>query len=96
MDTIRTYPVGNGEITLTAQDAEELRIMLQSDYIEHVINELIDAEPGVYEFMSTKHRSRFVRAMANRCSDLRDIEGCYEEILEDAMLEWAEELGIRR
>ena len=95
MENIKTYAVGNGEITLTAQDAEELRILLQSDYIEHVIDELIDAEPGVYRFYSDRARSAFVHNMVSRCSDLRDIEGCYEEILEDAMLEYADDLGIR-
>lgn len=95
MDTIRTYAVGNGEITLTAQDAEELRIILQTEYVAHVINELIDAEPEAYRFPSTKSRSRFVDEMTGRFSDLRDIEGCFEEIVEDTMLERADELGIR-
>jgi hypothetical protein len=95
MDNIRTYSVGNGEITLTAQDAEELRILLQSDYMEYVINELIDASPKAYKFYSDKARRAFVNNMVLRRSDMRDIEGCFEEMLEDSMLEYAEDLGIR-
>lgn len=95
MDTIRTYAVGNGEITLTEQDAEELRIILQTEYVARVINELIDAEPDAYCFPSKKSRSRFVDEMTHRFSDLRDVEGCFEEIVEDALLERADELGIR-
>ena len=95
MDNIKTYAVGNGEITLTAQDAEELRIILQTQYMENVINEIIDAEDGVYNFYSKRARSAFVSNMVGRCSDMRDIEGCYAEMLEDAMLEYADDLGIR-
>lgn len=95
MDKIRTYPIGSGEITLTEQDAEELRMILQSEHIEFVVNELIDADPDVYRFRDRKHRNRFVSDIVSNSSDIRDIEGCYEEILEDMMLERADELGIR-
>lgn len=95
MDNIKTYAVGNGEIVLSAHDTEELRIILQTEYIEQIINEIIDAEDGVYNFYSEKSRSAFVRTMVGRCSDMRDIEGCYAEMLEDAMLEYADNLGIR-
>ena len=95
MEDIRTYAVGNGEITLTAQDAEDLRIILQTRHIKHVINELIDAEPDLYRFPSKRVRSVFVNTMVGRCFDLRDIEGCYAEMVEDDMLEYADKLGIR-
>ena len=95
MENIQTYAVGNGEITLTDFDAEELRIILQTKYIAYVINELIDSEPNLYKFNSEKQRYRFINEMVSRFTDLRDITGCYEEMLEEAMLERAEELGIR-
>lgn len=95
MDSIRTYSVGNGEITLTAHDAEELRIILQTEHMENVVNEIIDADPSVYRFYSDKARSAFVSNIVSRYSDLRDVEYCFAEVMEDAMLQYAEDLGIR-
>lgn len=40
---IRTYEVGSGEITLTASDAEELRIMLQRDHVHSVMEAVVHA-----------------------------------------------------
>ena len=38
---VKTFAVGSGEITLTASDAEELRIMLQRDHVHSVMEALV-------------------------------------------------------
>ena len=85
MEDIRTYHVGSGEITLTAQDAEELRRILQFEYIEHCINEVIDADPKYFVFTSEHNRPAFIRKVADRYDDLVDIEvgALYEPVLHD-------------
>ena len=38
---IRTYAVGSGEITLTASDAEELRLILQREHVHSVMESVV-------------------------------------------------------
>lgn len=38
---VKTYAVGSGEITLTASDAEELRIMLQREHVHSVMEAVV-------------------------------------------------------
>ena len=94
MDTIKTYAVGNGEITLTKQDAEELRIILQNEYIESVINEIIDATPEYFCFPSAKVRARFVNTLVSQHDDMRDILGGYEENMTESIFHLARHMGL--
>lgn len=94
MDTIRTYTVGSGEITLTAQDAEELRRILQFEYIEHCINEVIDADPKYFVFTSEHNRPAFIRKVADRYDDLVDVEGGHFECLDEDVYYVACRVGV--
>lgn len=40
-DNIKTYAVGNGEITLSDTDAEELRIILQTEHVRNVMASIV-------------------------------------------------------
>ena len=40
-DNIKTYAVGNGEITLSDSDAEELRIILQTEHVRSVMASIV-------------------------------------------------------
>lgn len=94
MDTIRTYPVGNGEITLTAQDAEELRRILQFEYIEGCIENIIENTPGYFRFTSEHNRSAFVHKVAERYEDLVDVIGCHGECLDEDVFYVACRVGV--
>lgn len=94
MEDIRTYAVGNGEITLTAQDAEELRRLLQFEYIEHCINELIDTDPTFFHFTSEHNRPAFVRKVAERYEDIVNMEGGYLECLDEDLTYVARRVGV--
>ena len=85
MDSIRTYAVGNGEITLTAQDAEELRRILQFEYIEGCIENIIENNPDAFRFTSEHNRSRFVSRVAEMHDDLVDLYGSYGECLDETV-----------
>lgn len=94
MDTIKTYPIGNGEITLTAQDAEELRRILQFEYIEGCIENVIENNPDYFHFTSEHNRSAFVRKVANRYDDLVDVVGCHGECLDEDIFYVASRVGV--
>ena len=94
MDNIRTYTVGNGEITLTAQDAEELRQLLQFEYIERCINAVIDSDPTFFHFTSEHNRPTFVRKVAERYDDLINVYGCHGECLDEDVTYVACRVGV--
>lgn len=97
MDTIRTYPVGNGEITLTAQDAEELRVMLQTEYLAMVFNDIIDEYIDEFKFSSPISRRCFVDELVRINSDLVNYDStCYEETMRDNLFNTAEDRGLLR
>lgn len=94
MNTIRTYPVGNGEITLSAEDAEELRRILQFEYIEGCIGKIIEDNPDYFVFTSELNRPAFVRKVAERYGDLVDVYGCHGECLEEDVFYVASRVGV--
>lgn len=77
MSDIRTYPVGNGEITLSVQDAEELRVLLQTDYLTKVISELIDDQGDALHFPSRSARRHFIDECVSLNRDLVDYDSSY-------------------
>lgn len=97
MDTIKTYAIGNGEITLTEQDAEELRIMLQTEYLEKRINEIIDENISYLKFPGPRSRRRFVEKLVTMNSDLVSYDSIYyEETMQENMFDTAADLGLLR
>ena len=97
MDTIKTYPIGNGEITLTAQDAEELRVMLQTEYLTKVINDIIDEHIDELKFPGPRSRRRFVDELVHYNSDLINYDSIYyEETMQENMFDTAQDRGLLR
>ena len=97
MDTIKTYAVGNGEITLTKQDAEELRIILQTEYLRKVIDEIVDENIDCFDFSSRSARNRFVDELVRMNDDCVNYDSSYyTEMLEENIFERAEEHKIAR
>lgn len=97
MDTIRTYPVGNGEITLTEHDAEELRVILQTEHYEKAFNELIDQRIDCFKFRSTRERHALVENLLSLYhDDITNVSLAFEEtMLENLFLE-AERMNLVR
>lgn len=94
MNSIKTYAVGNGEITLTKQDAEELRIILQTEYLEKFIRELIKENHECFKFTPASLR-HFVDEMVRINSDWVDYDSSYHtEIMEENIFDRAGELGM--
>lgn len=85
MDNMKTYAVGNGEITLTAQDAEELRKLLMFDYIEKLITDIVKEDPEYFHFTSEKNRPKFCRELADEYIDYVNVEDGYEETLYESV-----------
>ena len=97
MDNIKTYAVGNGEITLTAQDAEELRVILQTEHLRNVIDELIEQRKDCFSFQDPRSRRHFVDEMLRLNSDLIDYDSTYyTEMLIENIFREAEAKGIAR
>lgn len=94
MDIIKTYPIGNGEITLTAQDADELRRILQFEYIEGCIENIIENNHDYFHFTSEHNRSRFVSKVAERYDDLVNVYGCHGECLDEDVFYVASRVGV--
>lgn len=95
MNNIKTYAVGNGEITLTAQDAEELRIILQTEYLEKFIRERIKENSTCFKFTPASLR-HFVDDMVRINRDMVDYDSSYYiEMMEENLFDRAEMLGIR-
>lgn len=94
MEDIRTYSVGNGEITLTAQDADELRKILQFEYIEGCIENIIENNPECFRFTAEHNRSKFVSKVALMHDDMVNMYGCYGECLDETVFHIAKCLGI--
>lgn len=96
MENIRTYAVGNGEITLSAQDAEELRIMLQTEYLEKFIRERIKENSTCFKFTTTSLR-HFVDDMVRMNSDMIDYDSSYyAEVMDENLFNRAAELNLLR
>ena len=93
MDNIRTYAVGNGEITLSAEDANELRRILQYEYIEGCIENVIENDPDYFHFTSEHSRSKFVSKVVERYDDLVDVYGCHGECLDEDVYYVAQRVG---
>lgn len=97
MEDIRTYAVGNGEITLTAQDAEELRFILQTDYLAKVIDELIEKDADCFSFRSPASRRHFVDELVRMNDDCVNYDSSYfTEMLSENIFDRAREHKIAR
>ena len=97
MDTIRTYAVGNGEITLTENDAEELRILLQTDYLRKVIDELVEQRIDCFAFHSPSSRAHFVDELVRMNDDCVNYDSSYyEEMLTENIFNRATQHKIMR
>ena len=94
MENTVTYPVGSGEITLTLDDAEELRRLLQFDYIEGCIENIIENNPDCFHFTSEHSRSKFARKVAEMHDDMVDMYGCYGECLDETVFHVARRVGV--
>ncbi len=94
MDSIKTYAVGNGEITLTKHDAEELRIILQTEYLEKFIRGLIKENNECFKFTPASLR-HFVDEMVRINSDWVDYDSSFHtEIMEENIFDRAGKLGL--
>ena len=97
MDTIKTYAIGNGEITLTESDAEELRIILQTEHLCKIINEIIDENIDCFNFRNSSAREHFVDELVRLNDDCVNYDSSYyTEMLEENIFNRAEELKIAR
>ena len=97
MNDIRTYAVGNGEITLSAQDAEDLRIMLQTEHLRKVINELIDERADQFNFPGRRSLHRFIDEIVRLHDDLINYDSLYyEETIMENIYARADEQNLLR
>lgn len=97
MNDIKTYAVGNGEITLSAQDAEELRIILQTDYLTKVVSEIIDEHSDCFNFSSSASRRHFIDEIVRMNDDIVNLDSSYyAEMLLENILCRAEHHSIKR
>ena len=95
MDAIKTYAVGNGEITLSDHDAEELRIILQTEHLRKVIESLVKEYADDLNFNSEASRNNFISDLVEFNDDLISYDSIYhaETLTENIFLK-AEAYGI--
>ena len=87
MDTIRTYAVGNGEITLTSADAEELRRILQTEFLRGIITEILNEHKEEFSTLSRPQFRHLLDKMLRINSDYINYDSTYfeENIIENAL-----------
>lgn len=87
MDTIKTYAIGNGEITLTASDAEELRLILQNEHLHKIITEVVTDHGKEFSHLSPSQLRHLYDEMMRINSDYINYDSSYfaETILENAL-----------
>ena len=96
-NNIKTYAVGSGEITLTLQDAEELRLILQTEHLYKVVTELIDQRIDCFSFPTPATKRHFIDEMVHLNDDLINYDSSYyEEMLLENIFLRAEAQGIAR
>ena len=88
------YTVGNRTIAFTEEEAEELRIRLQTDLVKKRINDIIDKNKDCFRFTSEKSRSWFVNELAGGYSDMIDVIDCYGEILDEGVFQFARDMDV--
>lgn len=94
MKNVKTYSVGNGEITLSAQDAEELRRILQTEHLENTIRSVLDEHKELFSFGSPASRNLFVSDMVLMNSDCVDYDSSYySDMLLENMIQQASAKG---
>lgn len=81
-------------ITLTEEEADGLRQMLQVEFLKRCINSIIDDNIECFRFESEKNRTRFVDDIARQHDDLINMWGCYEENLIETVFHFARELKL--
>ena len=87
MENIKTYPVGNGEIELTESDADELRILLQFDYLRKITQKIIVEHKNDFNHLTPTQYERLLDEMERINSDFVHYDSSYfaENILENAL-----------
>lgn len=94
---MKTYAIGNGEITLTEQDAEELRIILQTEYLAKFINDIIDKNIDDLKLSGPRSRRHFVDELVRINSDLINYDSIYfEETMQENIFDQATDFGLLR
>ena len=88
------YPVGNRMIAMTEEEADNLRVLLQTEFIRKRINDIIEKNSDCFHFTSDASRPLFVARLADMHYDLIDIVDCYEENLEEAVFQFARDMGV--
>lgn len=87
MENIKTYPIGSGEITLTDFDAEELRIMLQTEYLREIVIEVVTDHKKDFNHLSPSQLKHLLDDMVSTNLDFINYDSSYfaENILENAL-----------
>ena len=94
---VKTYAVGNGEITLSASDAEELRIMLQTEHVRSVMESVVHDNLGDLNLPGKRCERALVDWLTEAFGDYVTLDPETDiyviETAEDIMFGRAEDLG---
>lgn len=94
---IRTYAVGSGEITLSASDAEELRIMLQREHVRNFIEGIVEKNRQDLNLPGERSRRGLVDWLTDSFDEYITLNEDYThvtETIEDLLFSRAEGLGF--
>lgn len=94
---IKTYAVGNGEITLSASDAEELRIMLQREHVHDFIEKIVENNRQDLNLPGERSKRGLVDWLTDSFDEYVTLNEDYThvtETVEDLMFDRAEGLGF--
>lgn len=96
-DNIKTYAVGNGEITLSDSDAEELRIILQTEHVRNVMASIVHNNINDLNLPGKRCERSLVDWLTNAFGEYITIDPETDihvtETAEDMMFGRADELG---
>lgn len=96
-DNIKTYAVGNGEITLSDTDAEELRIILQTEHVRNVMASIVRNNIGDLNLPGKRCERSLIDWLTDAFGEYITIDPETDihvvETAEDMMFGRAEELG---
>lgn len=94
---LKYYACGNREIPMYPEDAEQLRIILQTEYLTRIIGEFIDQHIDEFNFPSDKSRDEFINELVRVNDDLISYDSIYfEETLQENIFDRAELYDLLR
>lgn len=96
MNESKWYKLGNRDIALTPQEAEDLRVLLMEDYIRQFIIDRINRHADELKFKDDDQRNEFIDTLLHMNDDYINFDLYQKETMDENIFMVAEEWNIER